>query len=336
MFGRADRRAVPAPRRLCPWVRTPRPPRPRAPECATAAPAPPLSPDSWRRRHRSDSKRSTAPEGRPAHSACRPRSDTRRASCRRWFPTGHRSPRARADHCGATRASCREQRSPTRGSTHRHQSRGARRTAPCRSARRRKRQAARCRQRIDHGIDAAVPDSVDNALGVSMPLPPTTGRRARRDSRTRGTTIHIPATYVDRRRIGIGTLAKTETRMGVGARERNHPSHRGELVPVLEHGVWPIEQRRHQFGARSKYVSSARAIGRRGSSRHSLSPLSHSRPSIGASQSCQLSDGRGEPGCAAKPNPPRRCTSSITSQVCPQAGTAMPAARSRRSGRRSC
>ena len=37
-------------------------------------------------------------------------------------------------------------------------------------------------------------------------------------------------------------------------------------------------------------------------------------------QACQASDGRGEPGCAAMPNPPSRCTSSMTSSGVPASG----------------
>ncbi len=68
---------------------------------------------------------------------------------------------------------------------------------------------------------------------------------------------------------------------------------------------------------RIQYVSSARERASLDSSRHSLSTFSHSRPSIAAFQSRHCSSPFGESGCAAMPNPPRRCTSSSTSRASP-------------------
>ena len=106
--------------------------------------------------------------------------------------------------------------------------------------------------------------------------------------------------HVNRRGVRIGPLPESEARVRVGAGEADHSSLSSASA---SHVRSTLSGRSSSVaidcGARSRYVSSARAIGRRGSSRHSLSALIHSRPSIGASQSCQLSDGRGDPGCAA-------------------------------------
>ena len=68
---------------------------------------------------------------------------------------------------------------------------------------------------------------------------------------------------------------------------------------------------------RNEYVSSARDNAMRDSSRHSLSTLSHSRPSTAAFQSRHCNSAFGESGCAAIPKPPRRWTSSSTSRASP-------------------
>ncbi len=71
---------------------------------------------------------------------------------------------------------------------------------------------------------------------------------------------------------------------------------------------------------RHRYASTARDSRSRPSLRHSLSALSHSRPSTGTAQSVQASSARGEYGCAATPKPPSLATSSATASASPPSG----------------
>jgi hypothetical protein len=67
-------------------------------------------------------------------------------------------------------------------------------------------------------------------------------------------------------------------------------------------------------------VNSARARRVRVSSRHSLSPFSHSRPPTGTDQSVHRSSGFADAGCAAMLKPPSLAMSSTTSRGSPASG----------------
>ncbi len=69
--------------------------------------------------------------------------------------------------------------------------------------------------------------------------------------------------------------------------------------------------------AREAIRRKARSSVTRDSSRHSLSPLSHSRPSPRTFQSVHRSSDFGESGCATIAKPPSRWTSSSTSRPSP-------------------
>ena len=187
-------------------------------------------------------------------------------------------------------------------------------------------------------VDAPVSNGVDEPPRVVAGVARQRRIERRHDSKTRETTIRSRQPHMDRRRVRIGPLTEPEPRMRVAAGERRRRAATPRARPIAR--STPSGRSSSvaiDCGARSRYVSSARAIGMRGSSRHSLSPLIHSRPSIGASQSCQLQrrPRRSRMGGECRI---RRADARLRSHrpACPRAGTATPAGRSPRSARRSC
>ena len=128
--------------------------------------------------------------------------------------------------------------------------------------------------------------------------------------------------HVDRRHVRIGALPEPEARVRVGAGQPDHAPRRARAASHrASTAVRPIEQRGQRL-RRPQRIRQQRAR-----ERHEelvapfavgVEPLEAVERRVPVAASC--SDGRGEPGCAAMPKPPSRCTSSITSSGVPASG----------------